>query len=126
MRLAAVIAPSLLFCLSSCVEPAPGHGPRAEAGYHAAAPIIDALDRFHRDHGRYPAKLAELSPKYVRDAASLQLFHSAERLHSNVREGFDYIREGDSYTLSFTYTGPGINRCWYDSKSKKWESKGYY
>jgi hypothetical protein len=110
--------------LSACLGPAVGKGPKAEAGYRAATPIIEALDRFHADQGHYPARLAELVPKYVRDRASLQFSYGSAL--PNPSDRFSYTRVDDSYTLGFTYVGPGINHCWYDSRTKKWESDGYY
>ena len=115
-----------LLLLASCLGPPPGKGPRAEAGYRAASPIIAALDRFHEDHGHYPATLGDLVPKYLPDATWFDLRRGRGPHYPAEREEFSYKRDGDAYTILFSYLGPGVNQCSYDSKTKKWESSGYY
>ncbi len=126
MRSASLLLAGVILTLASCLGPAPGKGPRAEAGFQGASPIIAALAAFHRDHGRYPSSLSELVPRYVHDPVVLDLRHGRERLYPDAGRGFGYRRDGDSYTLDFAYSGPGMNRCWYDSKTEKWQSIGYY
>jgi hypothetical protein len=102
--------------LVSCLSSPPGKGRKAEAGYKAAAPIIAALEKFHENRGHYPAHLVELVPTYLSETNDL-LFGG---------KGFAYRLDADTYVLSFSYTGPGMNECWFDSKTRKWEAHGYY
>ncbi len=98
----------IMLCVTSCWTP-PGKGWKARDGYRRAAPVIVALEKFHDDQGHYPENLNELTPKYVASPPA-----------------FLYRRDGDSYSLSFTYFGPGVNDCIYDSQSKAWRASGYY
>ena len=49
-----------------------------------------ALAAYHADHGEYPAKLAELMPKYVKKIPT-DMFNGDADLH--------YVRKGDGYRL---------------------------
>ena|SRR5947209_5823396 len=121
----------LILCLTGCWTP-PGKGAKARSGYRAAAPVISALERFHRTHGEYPAELAELVPAYLPDRKEL-LFRgrvqpiNAPGFNATIREEeFVYRRHADTYTLEFSYTGPGMNHCTYDSQTRTWHCHGYY
>jgi hypothetical protein len=117
MQCFAIVTVLAAGCLVAC-ETA-GKGPIAEAGYRAAAPVIAAIDRFHEDHGRYPAKLQELVPHYLRHVRQVAVFNSG----LGDLQGFEYYPERDRYQLSFAYytleytISPG-----YDSRTKKWET----
>lgn len=119
---------------TSCWTPA-GQGRKAEAGYRAAAPVIAALEKFHNDHGNYPAALNELVPAYLPAEALLK--HGGSKLLRSPRSAalipdweagirFGYTRMPDAYLLNFGYTGPGVNPCWYDSKTNSWGASGHY
>ena len=43
-----------------------------------ARPLVDALERFRRDHGRYPASLAVLAPDYLRRLPSTGMLGSPD------------------------------------------------
>jgi hypothetical protein len=128
----------LALCLTSCSWAAPGKGWKARAGYKAAAPVILALEKFHNDHGNYPANLGELVPVYLPNARELRVRGKAKPVYSprapapdpleaySHFDEFGYRRDGDEYELSFSYTGPGMNHCWYNSKTKSWAAGGYY
>jgi len=121
-----------------CFGPAPGKGRKARAGFRAAAPVILALERFHKSHGQYPATLDELVPTYLPDTTALLVRGKVKPLHSphaaataspqgnSLLGVFWYHQTGDTYDLSFQYTGPGMNSCSYDPKTKTWLSSGYY
>jgi len=128
----------LVFCVTSCFTP-PGEGRKARAGYRTAAPVIAALDKFHEEHGYYPTNLVELVPTYLPDSDALLVrgkvvpvrsprdsdapaFHPEE---SNLAWLW-YRCEEDEFSLMFRYVGPGINTCWYDSKTRKWGAEGHY
>jgi len=101
----------------------PGKGQKAESGYALLEPVIRALDKFYEKNGAYPEKLQELVPKYV----------------SKVPESFDdwpivYFRETPrsaevtsvkypGYLLSFKYTGPGMNQCFF-RPGEQWDCSG--
>ncbi|MDB6124086.1 MAG: hypothetical protein JWQ71_3079 [Pedosphaera sp.] len=140
MRILILLCPLILLLVGcdTLLSTPPGKGRKAEAGYRAAAPVIRALDKFHEDHGQYPAVLDELLPMYLPNAGAL-LVHgkvkpmyspradSSERQQEYSRiDRFIYRRDGNAYSLSFSYTGPGMNHCIYDSETRTWHSRGYY
>jgi hypothetical protein len=107
------------FAIGSCYfAETPGTGSRAQTGYRAAAPVIAALEAFHREHGHYPRSLQDLAPKYL-DAA-------ATNLDTYYIHGFRYHSAGGSYTVGFRYDAAAINECEYDSRTKKWDCSGYF
>lgn len=110
-----VAATLLAFLLGGC--PPPGQGPKAEAGYRRAAPVIDALDRYHQARGSYPETLAALVPEWLPAASEAHPL------------GLGYVRHGEHYKLSFSYGGPGVNHCLYDTGAtppSSWQCHGYY
>src|SRR5690348_2327824 len=79
----------------------PGKGAAAEEGYRISQPIIDALEKYHGEHARYPVALTELIPTYL---SQLPERASAFQLR--------YSLLGESqYSLEFHYAGPGMNVC---------------
>jgi hypothetical protein len=119
-------------CLVSCVAPPPGEGWKARTGFSHAVPIITALEKFHREQGHYPKKLEELVPVYLSSEQLLlprPLGGGIERIGPDASYNpniYAYDEDGNSYTLNFSYEGPGINRCFYDSKDGKWYCSGHY
>ena len=127
MRRPSVIATFAVAILcGGCFGPPPGKGRKAETGFHAAAPIIAALDQYHAQQGRYPAKLQQLVQRYISSQSDFSLTRERYPIFNDLVRGFDYTRDGDAFTLRFRYSGPGMNDCVYDSRSKKWDSSGYY
>lgn len=127
----------LALCLAGC-QTVPGEGRKAKAEYRAALPVIFALEKFHDDRGHYPATLLDLVPTYLPDIRELRIRGKARpgysprapapdplQAYSHFDE-FGYRRDDDGYILSFSYIGPGINHCDYDSKTKSWSAYGYY
>jgi hypothetical protein len=88
------LAVCFTLCLTSCFSAPPGEGGKARAGYRDADPVISSLDRFHQEHGHYPADLSELVPAYLKQLPQRR---------------FAYRRDGDAFSLVFSYTGPGMN-----------------
>jgi hypothetical protein len=133
-----IVSLALSFTSCCCFGTPPGKGRQAKAGFRAAAPVILALEQFHKDHGSYPVGLNELVPRYLPDAAALLVRGKVEPLHSprarssaesnenSYLDRFSYARDADGYRLSFSYTGPGMNTCEFDSRTKQWNSHGYY
>ena len=96
-----------------------GEGAKAEAGYRRAAPVIAALERYQRERGAYPDTLAILPTEWM----------PAQDKDSPAGPPLRYVRSGERYELSFSYTGPGINRCTYAPSSDapaRWHCGGYY
>ena len=128
----------LLFTSYCCFTPPSGKGRQAEAGFRAATPVSVALEKFHEDRRSYPVHLDELVPRYLPDAAALLVRGKVEPQHSprasesaggdggSSLHQFMYVREANGYRLSFSYTGPGMNTCVFDSRTKQWHSHGYY
>jgi hypothetical protein len=65
------------------------------------ARIIAAVDRFHADHGRYPATLGELVPRYLPST------HPAGRAYQIM-----YWTSGESAVLTTTVVPPFGRRTW--------------
>ena len=111
---AAVCAVGAFAAYRAVAGDAPGQGPRAEAGYAAARPVIAALEAYHQAHGSYPATLAKLVPEQL------------SALPGEVN-GYPlgYQASGASYVLDFSYTGPGMNHCTYTPETN-WKCYGFY
>jgi hypothetical protein len=120
----------MALCLTSCAS-APGEGWKAEKGFKHAVPVIAALEQFHKDQGKYPVELQELVPKYLSpDQLVLPspLGGGVTRIRPTATYDphiFSYDQNDEGYTLNFSYEGPGINRCFYDSKTWEWSSSGH-
>ena len=130
-QLIAPFAVCLGLCLVGCWTP-PGKGPKARAGYRAAAPVITALEKFHADRGHYPESLGDLVPAYLPDRKDLLYRGRAQPVNapghdeSIPEDEFGYHRDGDTYILMFSYTGPGMSHCIYASGTRTWNARGYY
>ena len=96
--------------------PPPGKGPTAEAAYSEATPVIAALERFRAAKGQYPDTLAALVPEFAQSVPA----------ETGPGTTFSYKHVGNSFELTFTYTGPGVNHCDYLSTSATWHCGGYY
>jgi hypothetical protein len=106
--LAVLVSAFLIGC------PPPGKGAKAERGYRRAEPVVAALEKFHVDHGAYPADRSELVPAYL----TADQLATPTRTHENYP--LEYRRVGEDYELSFHYTGPGTNICVY-GPPKEWK-----
>lgn len=105
-----------VFCACSpfATDEPPGVGEKAEKGYAACAPVIAALENYKESNGAYPNSLAELVPDYI------------SAVPTEVNDiPITYEKVDESYTLSFGYTGPGMNRCTY-SPEENWHCSGAY
>ena len=102
---------ALVLCLTSCFcfGPAPGKGQKARAGFRAAAPVIQALEKFREDHGQYPADLSELVPKYLPDHKALLVRGKVDPLHSP-RAAESAPPKGFSLLDAFWYRRNGAER----------------
>jgi len=116
---------AMLACLLACglggwwayrtlVGEPPGQGAQAQRGYQASAPIIAALEKYHQAHGQYPPTLAALVPE---DLATVPAAVNGYPI--------DYQAAAGSYSLAFSYAGPGMNHCTY-TPATQWKCFGYY
>lgn len=77
-------------------------------------------------------ELTELVPTYLSPdelCLPVPLRGGIQRMRptaSNDLHTFSYDENAGSFDLSFSYAGPGMNYCVYDSKTKTWHSHGYY
>ena len=108
------LAGFLIACAPAATEEPPGVGAKAEMGYAACAPIIEALAKYHEATGAYPDDLQGLDPAYLTSIP-------AEVNDHPIR----YQKTETAYTLSFQYIGPGMNVCTY-SPDMKWKCSGAY
>jgi hypothetical protein len=86
----------------------------AKEGFARYAPVIQALERYRQEHGAYPPALADLVPAYL------------PRIDEPESADLRYDRRDAGFDLGFTYYGPGVNNCWYESTRKSWSCSGYY
>lgn len=109
-------------CLALAACDNPGEGPRFETGRQQAEPVIEAIHAYRDEHGRYPARLDDLVPKFY-----------SKRFLDDHTPGrpipFFYQTNPDgSFLFEFVYSYPGRNRCGYvlNSDPVKWECWGHY
>jgi hypothetical protein len=92
----------------------PGEGEGATRGYEACAPLIAALEEFHKVNGNYPDSIEVLIPDYL------------DKVPPEVNgDPIIFILQGDTYTLSFSYSGPGNKICIY-APEDGWHCSGVY
>lgn len=60
-----VLTSLLVICVIPIVMLFRLDGPAAQQGQQRAAPLMDALERYRHDEGRYPARLELLVPTYL-------------------------------------------------------------
>ena len=109
-----IITIVMLSCTAVATPEPPGVGERSEKGYAASEPVIAALEKYRADKGSYPESLSELVPDYLSTAPT-----KTDELD------FSYFKNGDSYSFSFHYLGPGMNICKY-TPEEKWKCSGAY
>jgi hypothetical protein len=108
-----------VFVASSCDRP--GEGPKAERGYARGARVVAALETYRQRHGSYPDSLGRLVPAFVEPEALATPTAPQEAYPWEYDRGI-----GSSFTLTFRYVGPGMNRCTYTGSSQRWACGGYY
>lgn len=106
---------TLAFLPACALFETPGVGKKADEGYAACAPIIEALAAYRKSHGDYPKKLKDLKPKFLK------------KIPEKVGEyPIDYDRKSkDDFTLDFSYEDHGVNNCDY-TPLRKWKCYGFY
>ena len=112
--------PTVVCCALAvgCWGPVPGEGEKAERGFASAPPVIAAIERYRSTRGQYPAGLEALVPALLPRAALL----------GPAQAGYpwEYQRDSTGYTLTFRYTGPGMNSCRYSPSEPHWKCGGYF
>ena len=104
------------FDINAPTDEPPGVGEKAERGYAACKPIIDALEIYKEANGGYPTELEELVPRNITAVP-------------NKVNGEDiwYEKTEAGYRLNFTYIGPGMNICTYSPEAgREWKCSGAY
>jgi hypothetical protein len=104
-----------LIYLGMCAPP-PGRGARAADGDRRAEVVLRALEAYRTQVGNYPDSLRRLVPAFLPESA----------LAGPQRYPFAIRQESNGFVLSFTYTGPGMNKCRYPSSTRVWSCSGYY
>ena len=89
--------------------PPPGRGMVAEDGFRRARPVIEALDRYRSEHGRYPAALLSLVPRYITaDALAAPEWSVGPTF-------YHYRATSPGYALGFDYhAGIKVGTCTYE------------
>ena len=83
------------------------------------APVVGALEAFHRDSAYYPRTLRELVLTYLTSSAL-----AAPEL-SVLRYPFEYRADTGGFELLVRYGGPGMNECRIGA-DKAWRCHGYF
>lgn len=111
-----MVAGLVAVLFGACYGPEPGEGPKARLGYQHAAPLIDALDRYHERYGFYPRALSYLVPEYL-SASQLPVDTGSVPL--------SMLRLTDTeYEVMFSYNGPASNDCRFSSTARDWVCGG--
>jgi hypothetical protein len=105
------------FLANKCGEKA-GEGEVAKRGYAASQPVLEALEKYNREAGKYPDTWVKLVPQYLKE-----LPKDGNDLHYS----YLYNESKNVYTLEFSYDGSGIigiTECTYRSNTKAWSCNG--
>ena len=108
------LARGILLLLAGCERP--GEGAKAAAGYAACEPVIEALEQFDAENRLYPDALVDLVPSYLSEVPGEVGGYPLDYRATDA---------GRSYELTFSYSGPGMNRCRYRPDTG-WACNGYY
>jgi hypothetical protein len=102
---------------TACIEK-PGEGKQAQQGFAAADPIINALENYKNEQGKYPARLSELVPQYLEKDPQ-------KDDKSEIRFVYYPAEESTSYSLRLSYpTIFGADECRYTPAEKRWTCGG--
>jgi hypothetical protein len=96
----------------------PGEGEAAKRGYAAAQPVIEALEKYKQENGKYPDTWIKLVPKYLNEVP---------KDNNGLRYSYLYNEGKNIYVLEFTYDGSGVMgivECNYYSNTKSWSCGG--
>ena len=102
-----------LLCVG-CWDESPGKGATAEKGYAFANPLIEKLEMFHQQQGKYPVSIQEIAPDFEKQKPK------------EIEFGYKSPDDGKTYEMFFAYYGPGMNVCTYRLAEKQWRCAGAY
>jgi hypothetical protein len=108
---------SFTFIANNCGEKA-GEGEVAKRGYATAQPVIDALEKYRQETGKYPDTWVKLIPNYLKELP---------KDTDGLRYSYLYNESKNMFVLEFTYDGTGvvgITECNYYSNTKSWSCGG--
>jgi hypothetical protein len=115
-RATVILCLALIFS-SACVEK-PGEGKQARQGFAAANPIINALENYRNEQGKYPGRLSELVPQYLEKDPQKD---SQQDESGEIRFVYYPVEENTSYYLHLSYpTLFGADECRYTPAEKRW------
>lgn len=117
----------LPFLFSGCIlmlfQCKPEKCEEAQTSFEKLQPVINALTFYSEQNKTFPDSLAQLVPKYLEDVP--RKMNGYPVLYSSESSIFSESEEINDYELGFSYSGPGMNHCYYQPK-KGWECFGYY
>jgi hypothetical protein len=96
--------------------------------FDALGPVTDGLKTYREANGGLPETLAEAFPQGVpsgvvgEDLAASPKSYVIVINHENRQFHFD--GSSDDYTISFHYSGPGMNNCRWSVIDDDWACKG--
>ncbi len=118
-RLQSVAALAAFAIVAACSNP--GEGASADLGRQQAAQIVSAIAAYRAESNALPATLEALVPRHLA-RADLALVSG-----SGTAYPYEYhVTSIDSFELTFRYSGPGMNRCTFESRQGSWHCEGYY
>jgi hypothetical protein len=98
----------------------PGSGARPRIAKRRASTVAEAITQFQIQRGRLPDSLAELGPAFIPDT----ILPEFQRW---VGYPLEYKPDAGrvTYTLRFSYVGPGMNVCEWPPTGPGWHCFGY-
>ena len=113
IKISFIISILLASCASQSACP-PSECKPAKDGFSRYKPVIEALEKYKGENKDFPSSIDMIIPIYI------------TRIPSSANDQFIYKKYTGYYELGFTYSGPGINYCKYNSKIRKWMCSGNY
>ncbi len=118
-RLQSAAALTAFAIVAACSNP--GEGASADLGRRQAARIVSAIAAYQAESKALPATLEALVPRHLA-RADLALASG-----SGIARPYEYrVTSPESFELTFRYSGPGMNKCTFESRSGSWHCTGYY
>lgn len=96
--------------------------------FQSLTPITEGLKTYHATNGRLPENLADAFPNGLPATVKASALVGSPKSYSIVIDNevrrFEYDGSLDSYAISFSYSGPGMNSCRWSLIDYKWACKG--
>lgn len=88
----------------------PGQGPVAASAMRASSGVVNAVEAYRSARGMYPGSLEDMVPDFLGGVPKLK--NGAT---------LDYMRLGNNYKLTFSYTNPLPAHCTHEpTEHKMW------